>query len=340
MFTTFIVQPIFNLLTLVYGLLPGHNFGIAIILFTLLVRIALFPLLKKQLRHTRAIRELQPELKKIKEQTKGNRQQESLLTMELYKEREIKPMAYIGLMVLQLIIFLALFSGLNRIVKDPQQIHDFSYTPVQSLNSIQEIHDDPSKFDNTLLGFVDLSRAAVSNETGTYLPAFLLVLGSAIIQFVQIRQTMPSDKQARKLRHILRDANTGKQADATEVNAAMSRNMSYVLPIMIFVLTIGFPAALSLYWFIGGLVAYLQQFYLLKQDEFALEVASAKLVSKKPLKPKAAKSAKTEKAEPEGETTITKSGVKVTTIKAGSSNSTQQTKTKKHSSKNRKKRRR
>lgn len=337
MFTTFIVQPIFNLLTLVYGLLPGHNFGIAIIIFTVLVRWALFPLLKKQLRHTKAIRQLQPELKKIKEQTKGNRQQESLLTMELYKEREIKPMAYLGLMVLQLAIFLALFSGLNRIVKDPQQIHEFSYAPIQSMSSIQEIHSDPSKFDNTLLGTVDLGRPAVGSEQGFYLPAFLLVLGSAIIQFAQIRQTMPRDKEARKLRHILRDAGkTGKQADTSEVNAAMTRNMSNVLPIFILVLTIGFPAALSLYWFVGGLIAYLQQFYLLKQDEFALEVASAKLVSKKSLKPvKAVK--KSVKAEPQKKETITKSGVKVTTFTAGVAT---KPKAAKRSSKNRKRRKR
>ena len=67
MFTTLIVQPIFNVLTLIYALTPGHNFGVAIILFTLLTRFALFPLLKKQLRHTKAMRELQPEIKKIKD---------------------------------------------------------------------------------------------------------------------------------------------------------------------------------------------------------------------------------------------------------------------------------
>jgi YidC/Oxa1 family membrane protein insertase len=63
MFTTFIVQPIFNILTLIYALLPGHNFGVAIILFTILARFALYPMVKKQLRHTKAMRELQPEIK-------------------------------------------------------------------------------------------------------------------------------------------------------------------------------------------------------------------------------------------------------------------------------------
>jgi YidC/Oxa1 family membrane protein insertase len=292
MFTTFVVQPIFNILTLIYALLPGHNFGVAIILFTILVRFALFPMLKKQLRHTKAMRDLQPEIKKIKEKTKGNKTLQSQMTMELYKEREIKPMAYIGLMILQIVIFLALFSGLNRIVKDPQEIYNFSYPFVQNLPSMQELNSNPTLFDNTLAGVIDLGRAAIGDQ-GFYMPAFLLVLGSALIQFVQIRQTMPSQKDSRKLREILRDANSGKTADNAEINAAMGRNMSYVLPVFIFVVTIGFPAALSLYWFVGGLIAYLQQAYLLKQDEYSLDQISATVVSKKSLKD-SKKAAKTE----------------------------------------------
>jgi YidC/Oxa1 family membrane protein insertase len=47
MFETLIVQPIFNLLVLIYALIPGHNFGLAIILFTILVRLLMWPLVKK-----------------------------------------------------------------------------------------------------------------------------------------------------------------------------------------------------------------------------------------------------------------------------------------------------
>ncbi len=191
---------------------------------------------------------------------------------------------------------------------------------------MQEINADISQFDNTLFGFVDLGRAAVNSETGFYFPAFLLVLGSALIQFFQIRQTMPSDKESRKLREILKDANSGKQADSSEINAAMGRNMSYLLPIVIFMVTIGFPAALSLYWFVGGLIAYAQQSYLLKQDEFDMTNGGGKatVISKKPLKDKKS------------------SEVKVTTISAGSSSTKPKNtpKNKAKSSKNRKKRKR
>ena len=301
MLSTLFVQPIFNILSLIYALLPGHNFGVAIIIFTIVVRFAMFPLLRKQLKHTKAMREMQPEIKKIKKASKGDRQKESLMMMELYKEKEIKPLSFIGMMAVQIIIFLALFSGLNRIVNDPSQIVDFSYPVVQNLTFMQELGQDISKFDNTLFGGVDLSRSAIDGETGFYLPAFFLVLGSSIIQFFQIRQTMPKDKDARKLRDILGDAKTGKEADSSEVNAAMGRNIGFIMPVFIFIVTIGFPAALALYWFVGGLVAYLQQSYLLKQDE-SLMRSTAVVVSKKSLK----KSSNAQSAKKVKPTSVTK----------------------------------
>ena len=298
MFTTLIVQPIFNVLSAIYALIPGHDFGIAIILFTVIARIALYPMLKKQLKNTKAMRELQPELKKIKEATKGDRQQEQVLMMELYKEKEIKPLSQIGLMILQIIVFLALFSGLKGVVNNPQQIVDFSYPVVQNTSWMKEVSADISKFDERFLGTIDLNRPAVKADQPLYLPALLLVLGSAIVQFLQIKQTMPQDKNGRKLKDILKDANEGKQADSSEINAVMGKNLAYFMPVLIFVLTIGFPAALSLYWFVGGLIAYGQQRQLLQQDEYMITHASAVVVRKKSLKPEPTEKPKTTKKTP------------------------------------------
>lgn len=315
MFTTLIVQPIFNVLVAIYALIPGHNFGVAIILFTILARIALYPLLKKQLKNTKAMRELQPDLKRIKKEASGDKQRESAMMMELYKEKEIKPLSQIGLLVVQLVVFLALFSGLNRIVKDPNTLLTFSYEPIRNTSHMQELSSDITKFDNTLLGGIDLGRPAYDQAKGLYVPAFLMVLGSAIIAFYQIRQTMPNDKDSRKLRDILREANTkGEPADSSELNAAMGRNIAYFMPGLIFILTIGFPAALALYWFVGGLIAYAQQTKLLQSDEYAMQEASAVVVSKKTLQPSKPSSSSSSKAK-----TTTKS--KTTPQKKTSKNS-------------------
>lgn len=286
-FDTVFVQPIFNLLVTIYAIIPGHNFGLAIILFTILIRFLMYPLVKKQLFHTKAMRELQPELRRIKKEAAGDRQKESLLTMELYKERQINPLSSIGLLIVQIPLFLALFAGLRKIVLDPHAMINFSYSWVRDLSWMKQLGSDIKLFDNTLFGIVDLGRSALPATGGVYLPAMLIVIASSVTQYFQIKQTSPSDKEARKLREILKDAGGGKTADQSEVNAALGRNMSYVFPVLIFVLTVSFAAALSLYWFVGGLVAYLQQARLLKMDVENLENS----VPKTSKGPKAAKKA-------------------------------------------------
>lgn len=270
MFTTLIVQPIFNLLSLIYALLPGHNFGIAIIIFTIVVRLLMWPLVKKQLHQAKAMRKLQPELKKIKKAAAGNRQKESLMMMELYRERGINPFASLGPLLLQLPIFIGLYSGLQRVVKDANQIVEFSYPFVQNLPGMQEVAGNIHKFDETLFGMVDLTRAALSSD-GLYLPAFVIVVSSVLMQYYQAKQLMPVDKDAKTLRQILKAAGEGQQADQSEVNAAIGRSMKFLLPALMFVFTIGIASALSLYWLVGGIVAYIQQAIVLGKDEEEME---------------------------------------------------------------------
>ncbi len=275
MFELLIVKPIFNLLVLIYALLPSHNFGLAIILFTIVIRFLMWPVVKKQLHQTKAMRALQPELKRIKAAAKGDKQKLNLMTMELYKERGINPFAPIGTLIVQLIILIGLYSGLNRVIKDPQAIIDFSYSWLRGLSWLQTLSFDINQFDDTLFGVIDLSRSAVSNGQ-IYWPAMFLVAGSAASQFFQSKQLMPKDQDARGLKQILKDASEGKQADSSETNAAVGRSMQYFIPIMIFVFTIGLPSALSLYWFVGGVVAYWQQSRVLGQDQTELATLANK----------------------------------------------------------------
>ncbi|HLG90692.1 MAG TPA: YidC/Oxa1 family membrane protein insertase, partial [Candidatus Saccharimonadales bacterium] len=251
MFTTIIVQPIFNLLVLIYTLIPGHNFGLAIIIFTILIRLLMWPLVKKQLHHAKAIRELAPEIKKIKAQAAGDKQKQRTLTMELYKEREVNPLGSLGIIAVQAVIFIGLYLGLSKVIKDPQQIISFSYSPLHDLGWMKTLAEDIKQFDATLFGLIDLHRTAVGKE-GLYFPALLLALGSAVAQFFQGRQLMPKSQDARSLRQILKEAGKGNQADQQEVNVAVGRSTLYLLPIFVFVISLNFPAALPLYWFTGS----------------------------------------------------------------------------------------
>ena len=273
-FETLVGKPIFNLLTFIYAILPGHNFGLAIIVFTITIRLMLWPLLKKQLHSAKAMRQLQPEIKRIKKETKGDKTKESELTMQLYKERGINPFSSIGTAIIQLPILISLFHGIRKIIIDPTTIVTGSYVFVQNLPWMQELAKDISKLDMTLFGFIDLTRKPIG-AGGIYWPAMIIVLLSALVQYYSSKMLMVTDKEARSLRTILKDASSGKESDQAEVNAATMRGMRFVIPVMIFVTSIGFASALGLYWLVSGAIQYMQQRYILGKDEEELGVTTA-----------------------------------------------------------------
>lgn len=275
-FEVIIVKPIFNLLVFIYGILPGHNFGLSIILFTIIVRLLMWPLVKKQLHQAKAMRSLQPELKRIKKATKGNKQQESMMLMELYKERGISPFGSIGTLVVQLIILIGLYSGLRRVVDNPHAIIQYSYSWMHNLSGLKLLAADIKHFDATLFRVVDLTKSALPKGGGVYVPGLLIVLGSALAQFYQSKQLLPAPKDGRTLRSILRDANSGKQAEQSDVSAAVGQSTKYLLPLSIVLFTISLPSALSLYWLTSGIVAYMQQARVLGGDEEEMEALADK----------------------------------------------------------------
>jgi YidC/Oxa1 family membrane protein insertase len=274
-FTTFIEQPIFNLLVLIYAIIPGHNFGLAIILFTILIRLLLWPLVRKQLHQTKKMRKLQPELKRVKQEAKGDRQKEAAMVMALYKENGVSAFGPLGILILQLPILIALYSGLRRVIGNPHQIISFAYPALQHLPWMQHLATNIHDFDSTLFGLVNLGKVAVGS-TGIYWPAMVLCVGSAAVQYYQSKQLLVTGKDTRKLRDILRDASSGRQSDQSEITAAVTNSTKYLIPFMVFIVTIRLASALSLYWFVGGLVAYIQQALVLREGESELEAVADK----------------------------------------------------------------
>ena len=271
MFTTIIVKPLFNLLVSIYALLPGHNFGLAIIIFTLVVRLVMWPLVQKQLRQAKVMRELQPQLKEIKKKAGGDRQKESAMLMALYKERGVNPVGSIGILIPQFIILFGLYDALRQVASNPRTLITLSYSGLHHLSWMQVLSTNIHRFDDTLFGFVNLSKSATGHG-GIYWPAMVIVLASAIAQYYQSTQLMPTQKDAKRLRDILREAGkSGSKADQSEVSAAVTRSTRFLLPVMIFLVTVNLPAALSLYWLTGGVIAFGQQWLILHKDEEELE---------------------------------------------------------------------
>ena len=114
---TIIVRPITNVLFFIYNYVG--DFGLTIILFVILVKLCMWPLVKRQLHQTKLMRKLSPELAEIKKNCNGNRQLESLQTMDLYKKYNVKPFRSLLSIIIQLPIFIVLFGAIRIVVTPP-----------------------------------------------------------------------------------------------------------------------------------------------------------------------------------------------------------------------------
>lgn len=286
-FDILIVQPIFNLLIGLYSIIPGGDFGISLIIFTVLVRFALFPLVKKQLHQSQAIKRIQPQLAKIKKQTKGNKQLESMQMMELYKQEGINPFRSIGILLIQLPIFLALYSVIQIFTMHRDQIGKFTYGFMENIAPIKHLIEHPDQFNEKLLGVVDLTKAAFSNQ-GVDVVLILLAVVAAVTQYIMSKQTLPHNESKKRLRDIMSEAaNGGQQTDQSEMNAMVMNKIVKILPFFMFFIMVTVPGALALYYAVSNIVAVIQQSHLLKQDEVEMD----KIADDPVEKPKAGKKA-------------------------------------------------
>lgn len=287
-FDILVVQPIFNALLLIYAVV--HDFGISIILFTILVRVLLWPLIQKQLHQTKLMRKVQPELKKIKAKTKGNKQLEAQLMMELYRERGIKPFSSIGVLIIQLPIFIGIYQVINIITQHGDQIEKHLYEFTKNIQIVNDIYNGSHKFNETLFGVFNLTQTALG-QGGPHIALILLAFIAAGFQYIQTKQLMPSDPSQKKLKDILKDASSGKEADQSEITAVMSSKMASVMPILLLVFALYLPGAVVLYYATSSIVAVIQQYFVLRQDSEEMiqladkkdvkKIKEAKIVSKK-----------------------------------------------------------
>lgn len=288
MFETIIVKPIFNALMLLYSIIPGGDFGVAIIIFTVIIRFVLYPLVKKQLHQTKMMRKMQPELAKIKSAANGNKQLEATMQMELYKRYGINPFQSILVLIIQLPIFIGLYQVIQVVTLHRNEVVKLAYEPVQQLPAIHKIIENPDNFNHTMLGFIDLTKTTFSNG-GVDIALLVLALLSAVTQYVISKQLLPSsDKPKKRFRDIMKEAAAGKQSDASEMSNAMMGNMAKFMPIMMFFIMVNLPGALALYYTVSNLVAVAQQHYLLNKDTEEMDELADEVIKQ----PKAKKGGK------------------------------------------------
>ena len=287
-----IVRPIVNIQFMIFNLV--HDFGIAIIIFAVLVKICMWPLSKKQLKQTRLMRKIQPELTQIRKNCKGNKQLESLQTMDLYKRYNVKPFASIATLLIQLPIFIAIFSAI-RVIATPlpqdnlsnrvYEIVAYEGSEIRTLEEKQAVYladltnenipaEEKAEYDfhPDLFGVIDLTARAsdvISPSRFSWSAVFMLVIAicAALAQYFATKMQMPSGKSEKKksFRELLKAAKEGKEIDESDISGMSTAQMGKMMPIMMFVIMINLHGALAFYYFLSNILTILQQKLILNK---------------------------------------------------------------------------
>ena len=301
-----LVRPIVNILFVIFNLV--HDFGLAIVIFTIIVKLCMWPLTKKQLNQTKLMRKLQPELTQIKKNCKGNKQMESLQTMDLYKRYNVKPFASILTLLIQLPIFIAIFSAI-RVIATPMptdnlanrayEIVAYEGSEIKSLEEKQEVYladlADNEKaaeekvaydFHPELFGVIQLDVRASDVLMGRFSWSALFILACAIaasvIQYWATKQQMPSGKseKKKKFRDLIREAKEGRELDESDISSMTTGQMSVMMPVMMFIIMFNLNGALAFYYFLSNIITIAQQRLILSRVDKEIDDMTDKAVLK------------------------------------------------------------
>lgn len=228
-FYIILYQPLFNLLVLLYNYVPGHDFGVAVILLTIIIRVILYPLSVKAVNSQKNLQALQPKIQEVQQKYKSDKERQAREILALYKTEKINPFSGLFLALIQLPILIALYQvfwgGLNP--KELMGLYSFIANPGQ-INSL-------------FLNLVDLSK-----------PNIVFAVLAGIAQYFQTKMLLPKNS-----------AKLGGQKDISQI---MQKQMVYFFPVFTVIILMGLPSALGLYWIVSGIFSIVQQYLILKKS--------------------------------------------------------------------------
>ncbi len=215
-FHTLVYDPLYNGLVYLVGIVPTHDVGIAVIVLTIAVRFLLFPLSRRAVATQHAMKKIAPDVERLKEKHKENREEQAKAIFALYREHGVRPFASIGLLFAQLPILFALYW-------------------IFSSGGLPEIHPD------LLYSFVS-SPAAVNMEFLGFLnmTGHSIVLGvlAAVSQFLYTRLSMgPREKKPV----------TAPTSFSSDLARSFDLQARYMLPATFIILSYFIPNAAMLY---------------------------------------------------------------------------------------------
>ncbi|MBM3206757.1 MAG: membrane protein insertase YidC [Candidatus Staskawiczbacteria bacterium] len=219
--------PLFNLLILIYNYLPLSDFGLAIIILTIIIRLILYPISVKALHSQRALQKIQPKVQELQKKYKDDKEKQARETLELYKTEKVNPFSGLLLAIIQLPILIALYRVFWQGLKPEELVNLYGFIA------------NPGNINTMFLGLIDLSQ-----------PNIVFAILAGLTQFVQTKMLLP------------RQGNS-KEKDVSQM---VQKQMIYFLPVITVVILFRLPSALGLYWTISSIFSIVQQYFLTRKD--------------------------------------------------------------------------
>ncbi len=238
--------------------LVGHNYLIALIIFTFLTKLILFPLMLKQLKSTSSIQKIAPEDKKLREKYKDNPQKLNEELMKLYSENNISPMAGCLLPIIQIPIIIAMFFVVKQPLtyiypRDTAVIQSYTQEYLQkdevTEKEMKAYEIDVAKKYNLIdmniglgLNLGDSPKDAFSKDETKRVSKLTLLV--PLLSFIFA---------------IISNIVTQKNMKMTEDQAEMQKSMNLMMPLLSAYIAFAWPIALGIYWLLGSILSIIQQ---------------------------------------------------------------------------------
>jgi len=245
-FQVILYQPLFNVFVGLYNFIP--DVGIVILILTILIKLALYPLTSSSIKSQKALTNLQPKLEELKKKFKDDQQKVAQETMKMYKENKVNPFASCLPLLIQLPILIALYWVLRQGLTS------------DNFDSLYSFIKNPGHINTLSLGFMELKNSSI-----------VLALLAGATQFWQAK--MMTRKKP--------PANAGAGAKDESMAAMMNKQMLYMMPALTVIIGMKLPGGLTLYWFLSTLFMVLQQLIVFKKnklDEEKTEVIEGEIV--------------------------------------------------------------
>ncbi len=244
-FTIICYQPLLNLLVVTYNLLPGHDIGLVILILTILIKLVLYPFSLSTIKAQKSMNELQPKLNEIKIKFKDDKERQAKETMSLYKEHKINPFASCLPLLIQLPFLIAIYQVFNTGLRSGD------------LSLVYSFVSNPGKINTIAFGFFDMAKSA-----------WILAVLAGAAQFWQTKMMLVK-------RPTIKNKDGG--AEDEDMAAIMSKQMTFMMPLMTVLIGWSLPAGLVFYWLLLTVFTGLQQLITIgKKKELPVEVIDTK----------------------------------------------------------------